>query len=264
MKIFISFTLFLFSFIAQAQFNNYDNGDTVADFTVTDVNGETHNLYEYTSQGKYVYMDFFYSVCGGCQNLIPVFNALYDKYGCNEGDLICIAMNSGYDKNQDVIDFESTYGGNAHHAPAISSEGGCLDVVADFDPKYYPAVCLIGPDNTMINADIHPYETVEDLENAFPESFNPSVMECSLGVQTEPLKPSFEIYPNPTDGKEIFIKNNQDRKIENIRIVNILGQILFESRKEIHSRLPVNLKAGTYNMIVQTRTDTVSLKFIVK
>ncbi len=265
MKFLISFAFFFLPYILQAQFNNYQNGDTVADFTVTDVNGQTHNLYSYTAQGKYVYMDFFFSACGSCQDLIPVFNSLYDKYGCNEGDLICIAMNSGYDKDQDVIDFENEYGGTTHHAPAISSEGGCLEVVADFGPKYYPAVCLIGPDNSMINADIHPYGTLEDLENAFPDGFSPAVLDCSLGVPMEQLQPVFQIFPNPGEGKEIFINNNSGVQIQSISIVNLLGQRLYRSTgKTDYARLSVNLSPGTYILQIQTCEKTASLRFLVQ
>lgn len=40
------------SLFASAQTNNYPNGSTVANFTVTDIEGVSHTLYDYTSQGK--------------------------------------------------------------------------------------------------------------------------------------------------------------------------------------------------------------------
>ena len=50
-----------------AQSYNYPNGSTVADFTVTDIEGDVHNLYDLTAQGKYVLLDFFTLWCAPCQ-----------------------------------------------------------------------------------------------------------------------------------------------------------------------------------------------------
>ena len=63
---------------------------------VTDVYGVQHNLYEYADDGKYIYLDFFFDTCGVCQQTIPIFNEFFDKYGCNQGDLIMISMNKAF------------------------------------------------------------------------------------------------------------------------------------------------------------------------
>lgn len=85
--------------LLNAQANNYPNGSLVADFTVTDTHGNTHNLYTYTAQGKHVILDFFFDTCGPCQATSQYFSQLYQTYGCNGGDIICIAMNNGTDTN---------------------------------------------------------------------------------------------------------------------------------------------------------------------
>ena len=36
------------------------NLTTAIDFTVTDVDGNTHNLFDYLNDGKYVVLDFFF------------------------------------------------------------------------------------------------------------------------------------------------------------------------------------------------------------
>ncbi len=94
------------TFVGQAQVNNYNVGDVVDDFTVTDVFGVEHNLYEYAAAGKYIYLDFFFDTCGPCQVTTPIFNEFYDKYGCNAGDLIMISINNGTDTDEEVIAFE--------------------------------------------------------------------------------------------------------------------------------------------------------------
>ncbi len=262
-KVVLLILLISISYHSKAQFNNYNNGDIVNDFTVTDVYGNIHNLYSYTASGKYVYLDFFYSICGGCQNFIPVFNEFYDKYGCNQGDIVCIAINSGYDRDQDVIDFENTYGGSFNHAPAISGEGGCGTVINDFDPMYYPAKCVIAPDNTMLDSDISPYDTVTYLEETFPVGFNPSIMDCSLSVDDLNSNSDFSIFPNPTNGFKFTI-DLQNHNEAFIKIFTILGKNIFSVRIQSKQVVYPSLNTGTYFLSVQTNTGVYTKKLLVK
>jgi thiol-disulfide isomerase/thioredoxin len=264
-KVVILILLTSISYHSKAQFNNYNNGDLVNDFTVTDVYGNVHNLYSYTASGKYVYLDFFYSICGGCQNFIPVFNEFYDKYGCNQGDIICIAINSGYDRrDEDVINFENTYGGTFNYAPAISSEGGCGTVINDFDPMYYPAKCLIAPDNIILDSDISPYETVSHLEATFPSGFNPSPMECSLGTNDYDSSFNFSVFPNPTSGNEITIVLS-DNDIANVTIYTIQGKEVFSSMiTELEQIIYPKLQKGVYFINLQTNRSKGTKKILIK
>lgn len=134
------------TFSLNAQITNYAVGADVADFTITDVHGNTHTLSTYTNAGKWVILDFFFVACGPCQQTVPFFSELHEKYGCNEGDLICISVDFG-DDDAAVLGFESTYsestGFNA--APAASgTEGGANAVVSAFGPSAYPTYCMIG------------------------------------------------------------------------------------------------------------------------
>ena len=96
---------------AFSQVQNYNIGDVVDDFTVTDTDGNEHNLYSITAEGKYVFLDFFFDTCVPCQTTTPIFNELHDKYGCNEGEVYCISINNGTDGDAEVIAFEEPYGG---------------------------------------------------------------------------------------------------------------------------------------------------------
>jgi len=246
----------------QAQLSNYSNGDTVNDFTVTDVNGNTHNLYTYTAAGKYVFIDFFYSVCGGCQNFIPTFNELYDKYGCNEGDLVCIAINSGYDKDIDVINFENTYGGTFNHAPAVSVEGGCSAVITDFHPDYYPAVCLISPDNIMVNSEVS-YGSIADLETAFPTGFNPTPLTCTIGISDTAIAFDFSIYPNPSTSKGFRIDIRNQKNVQ-LQIYTILGKKVYSKNRVKSSEIIIpHLTSGAYFLSIKTRKGILTKKLIV-
>src|SRR5690606_5912630 len=120
--------LFLFLIIgglAYSQVTTYNVGDVVDDFTVTDTQGVEHNLYDITASGKYVFLDFFFTRCGPCQQTQQHFNHLHDKYGCNEGDIYTISISAdSYDTDPIIDQFEENFGGEYNHSPAVGPQGG--------------------------------------------------------------------------------------------------------------------------------------------
>jgi thiol-disulfide isomerase/thioredoxin len=257
---FIIFTLF--SFVGLAQVQNYEEGEVVADFTVTDINGQEHNLYSYTAEGKYVFIDFFYKDCGGCQVLAPIFNEFYDKYGCNEGDVVCLLINRGVDNDEAVIEFEALHGGDFYHAPAISRNGGAIDVDSDLNPYAYPTVCIIAPDNTLFQDKVWPINDVEDIEAAFPEDFYPEVLNCTLGTLEPETLLDFEVFPNPVTGTsfDLIIKDYQKMSF---RIINILGKEVFASDiKGVKTKVYLEEPQGVYFLEVRSKQVTRTIKIL--
>ncbi len=59
-------------------------GSVAPDFTVTDINGNTHNLYNYLSQGKTVFLDVSAAWCAPCWNYhhtVKALDALWTAHG---------------------------------------------------------------------------------------------------------------------------------------------------------------------------------------
>lgn len=225
-KILLSITCLALTLGAQAQIGNYAVGEVVDDFTVTDINGETHNLYTITASGKHVYLDFFFDTCVPCQGASPTFGEFYDKYGCNSGDVYCIVMNNGTDNDAATAAYEETYGGPGHHAPAVSADGGAGAVDAAFGVGAYPTFCMIGPDNKLINGDIWPLSGVETFEATFYGSYNPSPMSCSLAGIEENTINDLTIYPNPAFSNTTIVFSSESDNEATITVMNLLGELI--------------------------------------
>lgn len=256
------FAIFWISITSFAQFSNYKIGDEINDFTVTDTGGQTYSLYDLLDQGKYVYIDFFATNCGTCQAKMPIFNAFYDKYGCNAGDVFCISIEVSGHNDTEVISFEQQYGGSSHHAPAVSDDGGAANVVSDFGVVSFPIICVIAPDKKLLDDNITPVQNVNDITESFPRDFNPPVMSCS-GDIVNTQKNTVKIFPIPVH-HTIHITSHEQEKL-NISLFSFSGSKVyhrkFSSAKNI--RLDFNLENGIYLLELKTETSIRYQKIVV-
>lgn len=260
----ILFVVFTNIFQLFSQIQGYSLNQTVNDFTVTDTHGVQHNLYNYTSQGKYVYLDFFFSTCGPCQQTTPIFNQFYTKYGCNSGNVVCISINSGMDNNAAVINFENTYGGTANHCPAISNQGGCTNVKNAFNPAAYPTYCLISPQNKLLNSDIWPISNVATFEATFPSGFTPPVMSCAMSTE-DVTSNLFQMYPNPVKGNTLFFEfSDTNNSLQTLEIYNYTGQLLYKDENFFKNSLEHSLTSGTYFVKFTTENTTQVQKLLIE
>ena len=188
------------SFGMKAQIQNYSVGQTVNDFTVTDIHGNSHTLSSITASGKWVLIDFFFTTCPPCQSTVPFFSQLHEKYGCNSADLFCISIDTG-DSDADVTAFENTYSTSSGFspAPAVSgNDGGGNAVISAFNPAAYPTYCLVDPTMTLRNADIWPVSSIADFESAFAAAnFSPAPTACAAGLENIAAINTMNVYPNP-------------------------------------------------------------------
>lgn len=223
-KTILSSLLVLTASAALAQATNYPNGSTVADFTVTDVEGNAHSLYDITSQGKYVVLDFFFAACGPCQATQPHFNQLHETYGCNAHDLFCMTMNNGFDNNAQVVTYENTYGGAYAHSPAVSNEGGAPAVTDDFGVGAFPTYCLIGPDNKMVVNDMWPISSMADYVAYFPSGSGIDPAACALSVTENAVARSFAVRPSATTGPVQVVLAGMPAGEALLEVHNVVGQ----------------------------------------
>lgn len=152
----IAFTIFCCS--SFFSFGQLENGSIAPDFTLTDIDGNQHNLYSYLEQGKTVYIDFFACHCPTCWNYHSTHSLadLHTQYGPGTAtdDVFVLAIeldpNNG---NNEFYGISGTTQGNWVEGttyPQFNPEGNLLtQLMNDFSVDYYPLIYAICPDKKV-------------------------------------------------------------------------------------------------------------------
>ncbi len=201
-----SFTLVLTLFSSTFLFAQLAPGSTAPDFTITDTDGVTHNLYDILDEGKPVLLDLFATWCGPCWSFAEtgVFDEFDELYGANgDNSVFTVAVEADPSTPASEI-----YGGGSsvgdwttmiHYALANDD-----NIAEPYALAYYPTIYLICPDRTVTEIGQGPasgYWTVETLAqevfintcpapveglNAMMQSYDGERISCG-GGKIEPI-----------------------------------------------------------------------------
>lgn len=232
-----------------------------ADFTVTDLNGNTHTLYDYLNQGKTVYIDFSASYCPSCwgyHNTHALKN-LYEQHGPNgtaSQDIMVLFVEIYAPSTDDNI---KGIGGNtqgdwtAGTPYPISNPVGqaLIDIKNFYAVNYYPMIYAICPD-----------KTANLIGTLSAENLYAHVATCAAATAIETdLAANISLFPNPSEG--VFTLEISDFS-ENIgiEIFNSLGEkvhknLLTESKTEISL---AHLSKGIYYLCLSDGRKTIIVR----
>lgn len=254
MKRFLTILLVAFGMSMNAQTSLY----TAVDFTATDCNGNTINLFEILDRGQYVLIDFFYYNCGPCQKACPKLVEAYKAYGCNEHDIFFMEI-SYTDIDAKCQEWEEQYG---VEYPTIGIEGGGFEIAETYEIASYPTILLISPTKTILINDFPHFETTQDIIDKISsvtsriKEYPCSDPEPEPDACNEIANHNFKLYPNPASSY-VKITSNINEKTE-VKIIDIAGRCVKSVEIEDLSDATINiddLDKGIYFMMINNKIE---------
>lgn len=250
-KVTLILTALAMSFAVSAQ----TNLNTAVDFTLTDLNGVEHTLFDYLDDGKYVCLDFFAYWCGPCMDLADDFSDNYNMYGCNAGDVIFLSVEyEGTDAQ--VHDFETSFSGSNPAPVASGMEGNGGAAHSAYGIAAFPTFILISPDGTIVEQDIWPMD-VDILDNTLA-GYGLTHMTCTNDIDEAVVE--FGVYPVPASDVLNVQLNETGSTVD---LINIVGStVISKVATELNTQLDVStLDAGSY-LVRVTQKGNVRTKAI--
>lgn len=122
------------------------------DFTLTDQFGNTHTLSDY--KGKIVFLNFWATWCGPCQDEMPDIQALYEDLGENTGDVVVLGVarpndsKTPYDQektSQGIIDYLKEK--NYTYPTVLDTDGTAF---WNYGINAFPTTFLIDPEGNLL------------------------------------------------------------------------------------------------------------------
>ena len=172
-------------------------------------------------EDKIVVIDFFSTTCGPCQDYAPDFQACYENFGYNEGNVYFMGINWGND-NEGVIEFDSIFG--LTFPTASGSQGGGNIVFNDYEILSYPTVIVITPDHTIVEQHIW-YPSEENITNAVIAAGGTMVGVNELGFDKTDVK----LFPNPVNAMATVEFNLKSASDVYFTIHNLVGKNVYDS-----------------------------------
>jgi len=221
-------------------------GAVAPDFTVTDIDGNSHTLYEYLDDGKVVILDVSAVWCGPCWNFHQghYLEELYHDIGQGGTNQAVILFYEG-DANTDNASLSGNGGGSlgdwldGTSYPFINESPLSLSMSV-YAPEGFPTVNIINPADKKIVADVWNYTSTASIKDLVDDYFLLST-EANGELFSE-----VSVYPNPTQGATTLnISSAKDSKVS-VEIVNLTGQTLLANN--------YNVVAGTNNIALDLST----------
>lgn len=247
----------LFAGAASAQI-----GATAPDFTVTDIEGNEHNLYTYLDAGKVVILDCSATWCPPCWTFHQnhYLKSLDDQFGPKGTDQVVVLFYEA-DASTNSDDLNGT-GSNTQGDWVTGVEYPIIDPVSPslsgsvYWPLGYPTVNVISPNDKKIKADLfnNQVSSVEASLTSMIETVS-AHFAAGVGVEEQTLS-EIALYPNPTADMVNLNFTAAQQGTLTIEVTNVLGQIVHTETRTAENgsnSVAVNLSSlnnGYYTLLL--------------
>lgn len=250
--------LFLACSFNLSAFAQIPDGSIAPDFTLTDYNGTSHNLYSYLNAGKTVFVEVFAAHCPTCWNYHQTnrLKNMYNSYGPSGTDEIMIlALEYDQWNNHDAF---------IGNGPEWVTQGNWLDgtpypifdvedpnrgVFSDYNVSFYPVIFKICPDRVVERI------LTSEVESVLYQK----VQDCLAALSVdENLNPENTYIDRIT--KSLVINYNQ--KVTSVNILSLHGQLIKSIAPLTGSTINIDdLSSGIYLVEIKTENTAVVKKF---
>lgn len=266
------------SFVMLVQLSFAQVGTVADDFTVTDLDGNTHTLSAILASGKVVVLDCSATWCGPCWGFHEAhfLKDIHDTYGPNGTDQVRVLFYEA-DAATTLADLQGTTAGTQGdwltdvEYPVINESPVTLNG-AKYWPLGYPTINVINPVNGVIEADLFDSWTADTPASlaAMVDVIDDFFQNGSVASTDELSLANASVFPNPSNGDVTVSINSVDANNATIEVSNLLGQVVFTSNDELVAgdntiKLDLSsLEAGQYLVRISNETASTTTTVQIK
>ncbi len=262
--LFLTLTLFaLFNVTSSAQF---EDGTIAPDFTVSDINGDSHQLYSLIDEGKTVVLSFFWTIdpVSWSNHSQGHLNDVWNQRGPNgTGDYFVIGIEGVASTTlEDLNGTGSNTSGDwvsGTPYPLVNLEAEST-LPMDYEINFYPTYYVICPEDTTVRR-----ISVSSLENFTTN--NGCTENNTTSIDSELEESEFSIYPNPASEYIQLTLPESITEHSLFTITDFMGKVVFSQKTTdlVSERLPLNhLPKGVYLATLYTNKRSISRRISIQ
>lgn len=247
------FTTILALLIVQFALFAQPDGDVFPDFTVEDIEGNSHNLQEYLDDGKIVMIDVFATWCPICVSSLPAIESIYEEHG-PDGDNTMVLLS--FEKDAGTSN-EASFVETHNITNPVIADG--LDEVATWNTIGQPNFFMICSDGSF---DYH-FAGVSSSSTALTDMYD-DCASLSTGVNDFSNELNLAYYSNPVTNTLTFEVQKMQRI--NYSIIDLSGKIVLQGQSnELKNMVDVSgLDRGIYFLQLFGQDQSNITKKIIK
>ncbi|MFT4524376.1 MAG: peroxiredoxin [Bacteroidia bacterium] len=216
------------------------NAQTAPDFTITDIDGNSHNLYSTLDEGKVVVLKFFTNWCGICNNTADNVQALYDTYQSNGDPVEFWALDR--DANETNVHATTYRNNNNLTFPVIGEANWVANL---YGVQYQPEYKIICTDRS--------YE-----EEITYTQVNQHVLDCLSQITgIEESSTAGELNIRQTGKGVSMIWEAENTQTSNLSIIDAAGRVVLTQTITGGKRVHLNLTNGIYVHVLALDSDNI-------